>query len=351
MNEQEITPNDEETAWTGEHYAAVATDERGASTSEPGTSPGQQERPLAPPSSRQPVQPTPWQGYPPATPPPMSSQSGTYTYPPLRKRPARWPWVVLTLSLLFVLLIGGAVVLFGVLGYVGMSSTIETQHFNVTAHPTLVLNNDTGSIHVRTGGSGNGITIQATKHSNPWAGANDLRVNYAHNQQANSVTVTVDRPNTMTFFNAARVDFDVAVPPSAALHITTNTGSIDVSGVNGPMMLTSNTGSLAVSSATLSGSSSLTTNTGSVTFNGAIDRSGSYRFATNTGSVNVTLPAESAFHVDASTDTGSINTNFAGISVQHNQGLGASATGDVGSQPQATVSLRTNTGSLNLLHQ
>jgi hypothetical protein len=62
----------------------------------------------------------------------------------------------------------------------------------------------------------------------------------------------------------------------------------------------------------------------------------------------VTLPADGVFHVNASTDTGSINTNFPGVIVQHRQMVGADASGDVGSSPQATVTLRTNTGSVNL---
>lgn len=98
----------------------------------------------------------------------------------------------------------------------------------------------------------------------------------------------------------------------------------------------------------VSGTTRLFTNTGSITFTGSIDRSGTYRFETNTGSVHVTLPSTSVFHVDASTNTGSINTNFPAVNVQHHQFTGADAHGDVGNSPQATVSLRTNTGSITL---
>jgi DUF4097 and DUF4098 domain-containing protein YvlB len=82
------------------------------------------------------------------------------------------------------------------------------------------------------------------------------------------------------------VDFDVTVPSAAALQLKTNTGSIDVSGVSGQMTLSSNTGSL--------------------------------------------------------------NTNFPGIVVQRHQVTGADAHGDVGGSPQATITLRTSTGSINL---
>jgi hypothetical protein len=62
----------------------------------------------------------------------------------------------------------------------------------------------------------------------------------------------------------------------------------------------------------------------------------------------VTLPGASVFYLDASTDTGSINTNFPGVSVQHHQFVGTDAQGDVGGAPQATISLKTNIGSINL---
>jgi hypothetical protein len=114
------------------------------------------------------------------------------------------------------------------------------------------------------------------------------------------------------------------------------------------MVLTSNTGSVQASSGTLSGNSQLITNTGSVTFSGSISPTGTYQFQTNTGSVNVTIPGTSIFHVDASTDTGSINTNFPGVVVVHRQFTGADAHSDVGSAPQATITLTTNTGSINL---
>jgi len=180
---------------------------------------------------------------------------------------------------------------------------------------------------------------------------NDLTVSYVQNSQTNTITVNVNRVNNATFFTSTGVEFDVTVPASAALQLTTNTGSIDVNGISGAMTLTSNTGSVAAINAAVSGNSELKTNTGSVTFNGSIDSNGTYQFQTNTGSINVTLPAGSTFHVNASTDTGSITTNFAGVTVLHRQVIGADAQGDVGTSPQATVSLRTNTGSISLLQQ
>jgi hypothetical protein len=114
------------------------------------------------------------------------------------------------------------------------------------------------------------------------------------------------------------------------------------------MTVRSNTGSVEVRDGTLGSGSLLNTNTGSITFNGSIGQTGSYQFSTNTGSINVTLPAGSSFHFDATTDTGSITSDFPGVIVQHQNFTGAAAHSDVGSEPQAIVTMSTNTGSINL---
>jgi len=305
-------------------------------------------RPYTPVPAVPPGQPPVWTGYAPGTPSPWAWQPGVYRpYPP--RQPGRWPWVVLTFVVLILLISGGMAVLFGVFGFTGYaSSATETQTFTVSAYPTLAITNDTGSIHVRAAPSGSVITIQATKHGSSWSNLNDIQIAYAQNTTTNTITVNVNRLNSATLFAALSVDFDVTVPSAAALQLKTNTGSIDVSGVSGQMALSSNTGSLQVSGGTVRGNTALITNTGSVTFNGAIEQSGAYTFTTDTGSINVTLPAESVFHVDASTDTGSINTNFPGVVVQHRQVVGSDAHTDVGSLPQATITLRTSTGSINL---
>lgn len=276
---------------------------------------------------------------------PPESQFG----PHYQRRHTAWPWIVVTFVLLSMVLVGGLFALLSAGLYTNAGTVTETpRQFVVSTNPTLVINNDTGSMHVRAGSSANDVTIQATRHAGLWGNVNTITVNYTQDREGNSITVNVDRTSGSNFFASASVDFDVTVPSTATLQLKTNTGSIDVTGVSGQMVLTSNTGSITANNGMASGNTQLITNTGSITFNGSIATSGTYQFQTNTGSVDVTLPAESTFHVNASTDTGSINTNFAGVIVQHRQVVGADASGDVGSSPQATVTLRTNTGSVNL---
>lgn len=280
--------------------------------------------------------------------------SGYYSYPairPARPRSSPWPWVILTLVLVMVLGLGMIFLLVpGGYSAPGFTSTvIEAPHsFTVGAHPTIVINNDVGTIHVRAGGAGSDVTIQVTRHTALGTHANDTDVRYTQNSTNNTISVDVVRLTTINLITSPSVDIDATVPSSADLQLKTNTGSIDVTGISGQTSLRSDTGSLAATQAVLAADSQLSTNTGTVNFDGAIGSQGSYQFLTNTGSVNVTLPGTAAFHVDGSTNTGSVSTDFPGLVVQHPSMTSSEMHGDVGSTPQATVTLRTNTGSVSL---
>jgi Toastrack DUF4097 len=274
-------------------------------------------------------------------------------YAPPRRGHSPWPWIVLAvfLVLVFTWIVGMffSTVGFNFTGYTN-SVTETPRHFAVSATPTVVINNDIGSIHVQSGGAESDVTIQATKHAGPGSNVNDVQISYSQNSSANTITVNVDRTSNVSFFNSPSVDFQVTVPNNASLELKTNTGGLDVNGVSGRMSVRSNTGSVEVRDGVLSSGSILNSNTGSITFKGSTNKTGSYQFTTNTGSINVTLPASSAFHLDASTDTGSITSDFPGVYVQHPNFTGAVAHSDVGSSPQATITMTTNTGSINL-HQ
>ena len=322
-------------------------------------------RPTTPIPPEQPIRQAAQQPLPPPYPPyarppyyPGSGPQPVYPpyygqpYAPPHRRRSPWPWIILTVVL--VLVFTGVLSMFAAIGFnfTGYTSSVtETpRHFAVTANPTLVINNDIGSIRVQAGGAGSDVTVQAFKNAGFGGNVNDVQVSYNQNVEANNITVNVDRTTNVNFFNSPSVNFVVTVPNNTGLELKTTTGGINVSGVSGRMSLTSNTGSVDVRDGVLTSNSTLNSNTGSITFNGSIDKTGAYQFTTNTGSVNVTLPASSVFHVDATTDTGSISSDFSGVTVQHPNFMGAVAHGDVGSSPQAMVTLRTNTGSI-YLHQ
>ncbi len=221
---------------------------------------------------------------------------------------------------------------------------VDTRHFTVAAQPTLILNNQTGSLHVQAGPSENEVIVQAVKYGGLFGETDDFAVRYTQDMEANTITITVDSPPHA--FDCCKVTFEVTVPRTATLRLKTTTGSIDVRAVSGEMVLSCDTGSIDVQDGTVQGQTRLMATTGSVTFDGAIAPDGSYRFETTSGAVNVTLPRESAFHVKASTMSGALRTDFPGVTVQDL--VGHQASGDVGDAPRAMISLRTLTGSIKL---
>jgi hypothetical protein len=258
--------------------------------------------------------------------------------PPRRHRP--WLWIVAAIVIIALL---GSGIQSGLRNVVNTSS--ETHTYSVSTLPTLVLNDDTGTVTIHTGGSGSQVTIQATKHFQSFGSAPAVQ----YSQSGDTINATVKNQNdSFMSFGSDNVDFNVTIPANANLDVHSDTGTINVTGVSGTMALTTDTGSITANEDTLSGPSTLKSDTGSVTFAGSIGTSGSYQFLTDTGSVNATLPANASFHVDASTDTGSINSDFTEVNVQKQDFAGGSAHGDVGSNPNATVTLKTNTGSINL---
>lgn len=262
---------------------------------------------------------------------------------PMPRRRRRWLWIVAVLVIIALL---GSGVQAGMRGF--QHSNIETHTYTyglgTNVVPTLVLNDDTGSITIQTSDS-NKVTIQEIRHIPQVGGAPDAKTS----QDGNTITTTVESHGG---FN--RVDLNVTIPANAALQIHTSTGSIDVSGVSGAMSLTSDTGSITANQDALSGQSTLQSNTGDITFDGSLDPRGNYQFSTDTGSIDATLPANSSFHLDATTNTGSIDSDFTEVQVQHQDFKGDSAHGDVGSGSSGssgsstTVTVKTNTGDINL---
>jgi hypothetical protein len=200
------------------------------------------------------------------------------------------------------------------------------------------VNNDVGSIHVEPGSSSNNVHVKVKKSGgNP----DDIKVNYSQN--GNTVTVTIKRINTSS---TTKADADITVPNKSNLQLKNGTGDIEVTGIEGKLLLTNGTGSINATQVKLSSNSQLQTGTGSVNFSGSID-GGNYQFQSNTGDVEVSLPSDASFHVNANTDTGDISSDFSGVAIERNI-VGASASGTIGSTPSATITLTTNTGSIHL---
>ncbi len=224
------------------------------------------------------------------------------------------------------------------------NSNSETHDFTLSGdtQPTLNVNNDVGSVHIQPGSSSNNVHVKVTKSGgNP----DDIQIKYSQN--GNTVTVTIKRINTSS---TTKADADITVPNKSNLQVQNGTGDIAVTGIEGKLSLTNGTGSIEATQAKLSSDSKLQTSTGSVHFSGSIGGSGNYQFQSNTGDVNVSLPSNASFHVNANTNTGDISSDFSDVAIERNI-VGASASGNIGSTPSATITLTTNTGSIRIQKQ
>ncbi len=307
-------------------------------------------------------------------------QQQSYTVPPgqrqRRRSSSRFLWIILVLFVLMVLggrpfffeggsLFEGFVAenfIFGLLilgiiiaviavlrsrGRVIFRNTrmVETRNFTVDRHPTIIVKDDVGTIRVHSGGESNEVHIQATKQSTGWTGAgNILQVRY--DQRAEDNTISVNSEHGWSVFGKNSVDYDITVPLIADLRLRTDAGKIYVSDLIGQMSLVSDAGSIHATHVSLQGHSLLKTNVGSVNFSGSIDPQGAYKFETDAGSINVTLPEDASFHVDASTDVGSIKSDFP-LNGQPTVSR-TRLSGNVGIPPYATLTLRTDLGSIKL---
>jgi hypothetical protein len=316
----------------------------------PSEQPSWQEQPYSPPSPGTPQTP-PFRE---PSPYPGPQPQGPYYAQPVYQNRALTPrsrrgllcgcLVALVLALL---LCSGGVVLAVRFGFAGVSRSSATDpvvSYKVKSNPTLILNDDAGSVTIKSG-SLDTIDIQATRYANFGGSINNIHTQAIQDTNASTLTVTVTRSGP-DVFNTTGIDFVITVPNSSNLQISTGAGSLNISGVSGTMSLNTHAGTIGVSGATLTGSSNFKTNAGSVNFSGSIATSGVYDFETNAGSIDVTLSAASAFHLNANTDVGSISTSFP-ATVNHNT-AGASINTDIGATPQATVTLKTNAGSITL---
>jgi len=288
-------------------------------------------------------------GYPPPQgyAPPQGYYAGQVVAP--RRRTSLWLGCLIAFIVVLFLCAGLAVVGsllgfgFGIGGAFRNSTTEPVQTFSVGTSPALVLTSEAGSITVNRG-SASSIFVQATKYANFGGNLKDVTIDYS--QSGDTVNVTVHRSPTVSFFNSTSVDFTITAPSTTNLQLTTNAGSINVNGIGGKMSLKSNAGSIGVTQASLTDSSTFRTNAGSINFNGSIGTTGTYDFETNAGSIDMTLTGTPSFHVNATTNVGSINTSFP-VTV-NSSGAGATTNSDVGTSPQAILTLKTNAGSITL---
>lgn len=265
---------------------------------------------------------------------------------PRRRRTGR----IAILIALIILLVGGLGITIRLLNPTPVRITTETRTFNLSAgtQPTLVVSDNNGFVRVHPG-AGNTMAVLATKKGDGFgASPDDFKVSYS--QSGNTITIQVsnDSIHPFDFSTASQADLDVTVPARSDLKLDTNSGEISVAGIQGKMTLTSNSGSLQATDVSLKSVSLLSTNSGSITMRGSIDTVGRYTFQANSGGVDVILPRHTSFHADLTSNSGNITNDFPIASAHQSGSTGRTVSGDVGSSPQAIVTIQSDSGPLHL---
>jgi len=297
-------------------------------------------------------------------PEPGQMQGGNFRQRPYRRR-GRGPWFWIILAIIIISLMSG--------GFRSINGpSFDHNPFNqqqivgkpiiytVSGQSTIVINDTNGNVQVNVGSSTTDVVIQAIRESNFFGNPNDIPANISQDpNNANIITASVQDGQQ------GSVDFNVTVPQGANLQLQTDSGNINVNGVNGQMTLNTKSGSIDASndvmsgtskistssgdisakSTTLSGQATISTDSGNIGFDGTIGTTGTYQFQTSSGKIDLIVPTTPSFHVDATTNSGSID--IPGV----NANSSGKASGDVGvgSQVHGTgVSIKTDSGDIHL---
>ncbi|HET8853135.1 MAG TPA: DUF4097 family beta strand repeat-containing protein [Ktedonobacteraceae bacterium] len=260
------------------------------------------------------------------------------------RRGSPWLWLIIVL-IAFALMGRIASPFFGPRPHPQSEQYLKPASFSVGIHPTIVINDNFGTIQVQAGAT-NTVTFNPTQEDDSFG--NTPQINYDPSPDGNTITVTVE-DNGFGSSGQEGVNLDVTVPATADLQIKAGPGDIDVSGVSGQMLLETGSGSIDASHDTLSGQSTLNTGNGEITLNSSLDPHGSYRLQTGSGDIEITLPGNTSVHVKATTGSGDITSNFAEVNLQPPDAH--EAHGDIGNPPRAELILQTGSGSISLNKQ
>ncbi len=286
---------------------------------------------------------TPYAGYRDYQVSPLQS-SPPYTRPQQRKH--RNPFIWIIAAFIIIMMMGNAFsrMTFNsfrtppdITRYHMHDSSIPPQQFLVDDHPTIVINDPYGSVHIHAGGPAALVTVETDQEER-----GDVAPLISQSGKS-TLTISVDSTG-----NAEEVDLDVTVANEADITVQTKDGDIKVDNVNGQLSLTSDSGTINVWQVMLEGKSTLQNNLGSISFDGTIGSDSTSRFQANSGSIDVTLPQDASFHGDVITNSGSFNSDFPEVRIQSPDAH--EAHGNVGNDSRATVTITSDSGSIDL-HQ
>lgn len=250
--------------------------------------------------------------------------------------------VVVAILLICCCLVAAALAATGVLSFfpiraatnmrVEASASVE-RSFDVTTPVSLWAEVNVGKMTVKVG---EGDTVRVTAAKRAWGQDRQQAEDYLAEIQvnidqpeANRVEIKTDIPNRLNRLGRTpTVDLTIWVPRETDLDLTTNVGSIQVTGVEGTFDLQTNVGDITLRDARLAGNSQINT---------------------DVGSIDLRLPANSTFSFRAQTNVGDIDIEFDVRNERRDEEIvGGTVEGDIGDDPTVHVELETNTGDINI---
>ena len=259
--------------------------------------------------------------------------------------------VIIVIVAVLLLCCCGAVSMAGIVKYV-MNSDIDiedthgggggrfearreiTERFAVSAPPRVVIENGVGSITV-VGTDGDEIVVHAVARA--WGATHALAEAAAERIEVSVVMEGDDVlhifaaiPEEKARFKSPQVEIEVEVPYACEIDVTNKVGEIRVLEIAGSCSVALDVGSIEVS---------------------YLEIEGDNHIRTRVGSVDVILMEDCACYLDAEAGIGAIDCE-ANIGDMHSRrrGPGDLLQGVIGDDPDATLTLRTSTGSILILH-
>ncbi len=272
-------------------------------------------------------------------------------------------------------------VLFGFATLAVSAQTRKEMKFNVGPGASLTVTNDFGPVTIHTA-AGSQILATATLHTD------QIEIDQTHNgSRVELFTHAIQQRPTG---DAARVEFEVTVPPDCTVNIHSSSGPITVEKIradvnadgeaaninvndaanghvhvrtlkgtinlnninNGHVEITSVSGPVTMTN--VSGPSvEVNTTNGKIAYSGMFSNKGDYEFTTHSGDIEVMLPASASVDVSARSVKGKVENDFPFQPRQHNpfpSSAGRAFAGTSNSGASA-VQLRSFSGTIRVKKQ
>jgi len=232
-----------------------------------------------------------------------------------------------------------------------MPEVTDTYEFAVEGTPEILVRNRAGSIVIARGAARQ-VSVRVTKRAQGRLlgrlTEDDLaRLIVNVTQQDNHIRVETDQRDLGFSLKNCQVDITITAPAESNLDLHMNAGNVEIRDITGVIASVINAGNFDALHMLLAGHSTLTVNAGNLMLEGAVTPGAALDAEVNAGNLVLRLPHETPAYLEALVHVGSIDVGGWPISVSRRV-VRQEATGALGNNPQGTLRLRVNSGSISM---